>query len=127
MKSLRELALEAWNQEQEKRKQSEQKKRKRLAKKIEEEINDLLPKDVNDYEFHRKLDDGRYGVVVSTGEAPGSLQFTHDDKDHLVIIGDCSACHAQTLSKPIDDLAELGELLENFQPGQSHDCPSRRD
>jgi hypothetical protein len=127
LKTLKELALEAWNQEQEKRKQSEHKKRKRLAKKIEEEINDLLPKDADDCELQRNLDDSRYGVVVTTGEALGALQFTHDDKDNLVLIGDCAACRARTLSKPIADLADLGQLLENFQPGSEHDCPHKRN
>jgi len=126
LKTLKELALEAWSQEQEKRKQSEQKKHKRLAKKIEEEINDLLPKDVDDCEFQRNLDDSRYGVVVSTAEATGALRFTHDDKDRLVIIDDCPACRAQTLSKPIDDLADLGQLLESFQPSNAHECSAKR-
>ncbi len=126
MKTLKDLALEAWNQEQEKRKQSEHKKRKRLAKKIEEEINDLLPKDADDYEFQRNLDDDRHGVVVTTGEALGALQFTHDDKDNLVLVGDCLACRTRTLSKPIDGLANLGQLLESFQPGHEHDCPQKR-
>jgi hypothetical protein len=127
LKTLKELALEAWGQEQDKRKQSEYKKHKRLAKKIEEEINDLLPKDADDYEFQRNLDDSRYGVVVTTGEAMGALQFTHDDKDNLVLIGDCTACRATTLSKPIDDLADLGQVLENFQPGNGHECPHKRN
>ena len=127
MKTLKELALEAWNQEQEKRKQSEYKKHKRLAKKIEEEINDLLPKDADDYEFQRNLDDSRYGVVVSTGESLGAMQFTHDGKDNLVLIGDCPACRARTLSKPIDDLADLGQVLEGFQPGNEHECPHKRN
>ena len=126
MKTLRELALEAWDQEQEKRKQSEYKKRKRLAKKIEGEIDDLLPKDVDDYEFQRDLGDARYGVVVSTGGADSALQFTHDDRDNLVIIGDCSVCRSQTVSTAIEDLGDLGQLLERFQPGQSHDCPAKR-
>ena len=44
MKTLKEIALESWSQEQQKRKQSEHKRRKRLARKIESAIDDLLPK-----------------------------------------------------------------------------------
>jgi hypothetical protein len=126
VKSLKELALEAWSQEQEKRRQSDYKKRKRLAKKIEGEIDDLLPKDADDYEFERNLEDPRYEVVISTGDGDGGLRFAHDDKDRLVIVGQCPACHGDALSKPVDDIADLGQLLESFQPGQSHDCPIRR-
>lgn len=126
MKSLRELALDAWSQEQEKRKQSDYKKRKRLAKKIEGEIDDLLPKDADEYEYVRNLEDSRYDAVISTGDGEGALRFTHDDKDRLVIIGQCLACHGEALSTPIDDIADLGQLLENFQPGVSHDCPIKR-
>ncbi|MEN3333193.1 MAG: hypothetical protein V7641_2558 [Blastocatellia bacterium] len=126
MKTLKELALEAWSQEQEKRKQSDYKKRKRLAKKIEGEIDDLLPKDADDYAFERDLEDKRYGVVVSIGETGGALRFTHDDKDRLAIIGECPACRGEALSKPVEDMADLGQLLESFQPGASHDCPIKR-
>ena len=126
LKTLKELALDAWSQEQEKRKQSDYKKRKRLAKKIEGEIDDLLPKEADDYAFERNLEDKRYGVIVSAEEAGGVLRFTHDDKDNLVIIGECPACHGEALSKPVEDLADLGQMLENFQPGASHDCPIRR-
>ena len=126
MKTLQEIALEAWAQEQEKRKQSEHKRRKRLARKIESEIDDLLPKDADEYGFERQVEDPRYGVVVSTGEAGHVLRFTHDDKDRLTVIGQCPACHGEALSKPLEDLAGLGRLLESFEPGASHDCPVRR-
>jgi len=126
VKTLKELALEAWSQEQEKRRQSDYKKRKRLAKKIEGEIDDLLPKDADDYAFERNLEDKRYEAIVSTEEAGGVLRFTHDDKDRLVIIGECPACRGEALSKPIEDMADLGQLLENFQAGGSHDCPIKR-
>lgn len=126
MKTLRELAQDSWSQEQEKRKQSDYKKRKRLAKKIEGEIDDLMPKDAEDYDFVRHLEDARYEAIVSTGDADAALRFTHDDKDNLVLIGACPACHGEALSKPVDDLAGLGQLLENFQPGASHDCPIKR-
>ena len=126
MKTLKELASEAWAQEQEKRKQSDYKKRKRLAKKIESEIDDLLPKDAGEYEFTRNLEDNRYMVIVNTEETDGMLRFVHDDKDHLVIIGECPACHGEALSKPIENISDLGQLLESFQVGASHDCPIRR-
>jgi len=126
VRTLKELALDAWSQEQEKRKQSDYKRRKRLAKKIEGEVEDLLPKDAEDYAFERQFEDRRFGVVVSAGEPGSALRFTHDDKDHLVVIGECPACHGETLSTPVEDLADLGQLLEGFQPGASHDCPMRR-
>jgi len=127
LKTLREVAQEAWAQEQEKRKQSEDKKRKRLAKKIEGEIDDLLPKDADDYAFERNLEDNRYTVIVSVAEAGGALRFTHDERDNLVIVGQCPVCHGESLSKPIDDIADLGEMLESFRPGAAHDCPASRD
>jgi hypothetical protein len=125
VRTLKELALEAWSQEQEKRKQSDYKKRKRLAKKIEGEVEDLLPKEADAYAFERQMEDRRYGVVVSTGEPGAALRFTHDDKDNLVVIGECPACRGETLSQPVEDLADLGQLLESFQPGAAHDCPMR--
>jgi hypothetical protein len=127
VKTLKELALEAWSQEQEKRRQSDYKKRKRLAKKIEGEIDDLLPKEADDYTYQRNLQDPRYEVVVSLEESSGVLRFTHDDKDRLVIIGECRGCGGEALSKPIEDMADLGELLENFQASGSHDCPGKRE
>ena len=86
----------------------------------------MLPKDADEYDYVRNLEDDRYEAVVSTGEAEASLRFTHDDKDRLVIIGQCASCHGEALSTPVNDIADLGQLLENFQPGASHDCPIKR-
>jgi hypothetical protein len=122
LKTLREHALEAWAQEQEKRKQSERKKRKRKAKKIEEDIDDLLPRDSNEYQFERSLEDSSFGVVVSLTDNDSTLRFTYDSEDDLVLIGECPACHKEAMSKAIDDAADLGEMLEAFEPGSSHDC-----
>jgi uncharacterized membrane protein YraQ (UPF0718 family) len=59
---LREYALEAWKQEQERRKWAERKKRTRRAKKIEEDIGDLLPRGVGGLKFERtsKTRSGRW-------------------------------------------------------------------
>src|SRR5215208_932897 len=83
LKTLKEHALEAWAQEQDKRKQSERKKRKRKAKKIEEDIDDLLPRDSNEYQFERNLEDTGYDVVVSITDNDGTLRFTYDSEDDL--------------------------------------------
>jgi hypothetical protein len=79
MKTLREYALEAWAQEQERRKQSERKKRKRRAKKIEEDIDDLLSRDAEGLQFERDLDDPSYASVVSiTANVPrGTRRAIH--------------------------------------------------
>jgi len=126
MATLRQHALEAWAQEQEKHKQNERKKRKRKAKKIEEDIDDLLPKELSDYQFERNLEAPDFNVIVSITDTDGTLRFTYDGDDDLVLIGHCPACHAETVSKPIDSPAELGEMLESFEPGSSHDCVHKR-
>jgi uncharacterized FlaG/YvyC family protein len=126
LKTLREHALEAWAQEQDKRNQSERKKRKRKAKKIEEDIDDLLPRDSNEFQFERNLEDASFDVVVSVTDSDGTLRFTYDGKDDLVLIGECPACHKEAMSKPIDDAADLGEMLERFEPGSAHDCSVKR-
>ena len=127
MKSLREYALEAWAQEQERRKQSERKKRKRRAKKIEEDIDDLLPRDAEGIQFERTLDDPSYNSVVSVTDADGAiLRFTHDDDGELALIGECPTCHQETRSRAIESAADLGELLERFEPASSHDCKKKK-
>ena len=122
---LREYALKAWETEKEKRKQSDYKKRKRRAKKIEEEIYDLLPKDSDDYDFQRNLDDPQHSVIVSLTEEEGTLNFLFDDNDDLAILGKCPACQQETVSKPITSAAELGRMLESFESGVFHDCPAK--
>jgi hypothetical protein len=126
LKTFKELASDAWTQEQDKRKQSDYKKRKRLAKKIEGEIDDLLPKDADDIQFERQLEDRNYEAVVVVKSDDGDLRFTHDDKDRLVLIGECQACHGEALSRPVESMADLGQLLENFQTGSTHNCPISR-
>jgi hypothetical protein len=122
MTTLKQHALEAWAQEQDKRKQSERKKRKRIAKKIEEDIDDLLPKELTDYQLERNLEAADFDVIVSITDSDGTLRFTYDDDDELALISQCSVCHKETLSKPIETAAELGEILEFFRPGSSHHC-----
>lgn len=124
MKSLKEHALEAWAQEQEKQKQAERKKRKRKAKKIEGDIDDLLPKELSDYQYERNLDDSDFEVVVSITDTDGTLRFTYDGDDELALIGKCPSCREQTLSRKIQTPAELGKMLESFEPGSSHKCAS---
>ncbi len=119
---LKEYARKAWELEQEKRKQSDQKKRKRKAKKIEEEIYDLLPKDAQDCNFERNLEDSDYGAVVSLTEEGETLRFTFDNQDDLAIIGKCSACQQDAISKPVTSVAELGKMIEAFEAGASHNC-----
>lgn len=123
MKTLREYALEAWAQEQEKRKQSERKKRKRRAKKIEEDIDDLLPRDAEGLQFERSLDDPNYESVVAVTDTDGAImRFTYDDEGELSLIGTCPSCHQETRSRAIESTAALGEVLERFAPSSSHDC-----
>lgn len=123
MKTLREYALEAWAQEQERRKQSERKKRKRRAKKIEEDIDDLLPRDAEGLQFERNLDDPSYESVVAVTDTDGAImRFTYDDEGELSLIGTCPSCHQETRSRAIESTADLGEVLESFEPSSSHDC-----
>lgn len=127
MATLREHAREAWEQEQERRKHSERKKRKRRAKKIEEDIDDLLPRDAEGIKLERDLEDSRYGVVVVVTDTDDTvLRFTHNDKDELQLIGQCPSCRQDTESRVIDNAADLGEVLEGFAPASSHDCGSRK-
>jgi hypothetical protein len=124
MPTLREYAIDAWSREDEKQKTSAQKKRKRQAKKIEEEIEELLPRELKaDYE--RNLEDATFGVVVSVVESDGTFRFTHDDKDNLVIIGECPQCHREALSRHIDELEDLGHALQDFEAGSSHSCTTK--
>jgi len=123
MNTLREYALEAWAQEQERRKNAERKKRKRKAKKIEEDIDDLLPRDAEGLQLERDVDDPVYAAVVVVTDIDGKLlRFTYDDNDELSLIGECLACHKITLSEPILSAANLGEMIERFAPAVSHDC-----
>ena len=124
MPTLREYALEAWSREEQKQKQSEQKKRKRRAKKIEEEIAELFPREAEEPDYQRNLEDPIYAVVVSITESDGTLRFTRDDKDNLVIIGACPRCHREAVSRPLEELEDLGQALEGFEPGSSHECPT---
>jgi hypothetical protein len=123
---LRDYALKAWETEKEKRKQSDYKKRKRRAKKIEEEIYDLLPKDADDYDFQRNLDDPNYGIVVSLSEEGGTLNFLFDENEDLAILGDCPSCKQEAISKPVSSAAELGRLIESFEAGASHKCAAKK-
>jgi hypothetical protein len=125
-KMLRDYALKAWENEKEKRRQSDYKKRKRRAKKIEEEIYDLLPKDSDEYDFQRNLDDPQYGVVVSLTEEAGSLNFLFNEKDDLAMLGECPACHQQAVSPAIFSAADLGRLIEAFEASEAHEC-ARKD
>lgn len=126
MNSLREYALAAWVEEQERRKHSERKKRKRIAKKIEEDIDDLLPRDVEDLRFERTLDHPRWEAVVVVTDTDGStLQFTYDADGNLALIGKCPTCHEEATSQAIETVADLGELLERFLPSHSHNCETR--
>ena len=122
MPTLREYALDAWSREDEKLKASEQKKRKRKAKKIEEEIAELLPRELKEPDYLRNLEDATFGVVVSVVESDGTLRFTRDDKDNLVIIGECARCHREALSRHIEELEDLGQALKDFEAGSSHEC-----
>ena len=125
MPTLREYALDAWSREDEKQKASEQKKRKRKAKKIEEEIAELLPREFKEPDYERNLEDATFGVAVSVVESDGTLRFTRDDKDNLVIIGECPQCHRAALSRHIDELEDLGHALQDFEAGSSHECATK--
>jgi hypothetical protein len=123
MNSLREYALQAWLQEQERRKQADRKKRKRRAKKIEEDIDDLLPRDVETLRFERNLEDPRWeSVVTVTDSDESTLRFTHDKEGDLSLLGECPTCRQETISRAIESAADLGEVLQKFQPSTSHEC-----
>lgn len=122
METLRGYALQAWAQEQDKRKQSEYKKRKRKAKKIEDAIEELLPKDTVVYQVERHLEDPEFTVVVIVTDESGALRFTQNDKGDLVLIGKCPNSDREVLSEGIDDAADLGKLIENFAPADAQNC-----
>jgi len=123
MNSLRDYAHQAWVQEQDRRKQADRKKRKRRAKKIEEDIEDLLPRDIENLKFDRNLDDPRWEAVVTVTDLDeSSLAFTYDKGGDLVLIGGCPTCHEDTISRPIESAADLGDILENFTVSASHEC-----
>jgi hypothetical protein len=122
LETLRGYALQAWAQEQEKRKQSEYKKRKRKAKKIEDAIEELLPKDTVVYQVERHMEDPEFTVVVIVTDESGSLRFTQNDKGDLVLIGKCPNSDREVLSAAIDDAADLGKLIENFVPADPQNC-----
>lgn len=127
MKTFREYALEAWAQEQERRKQSERKKRKRRAKKIEEDIDDLLPRDAEGLRFERTLDDPNYESVVAVTDTDGAiLRFTYDDDGELSLLGTCLTCRQETRSRAIRIASDLGEVFEGFVPSASHDCRKKK-
>jgi hypothetical protein len=122
MATLREQALAAWTQEQQRLAQTENKKRKRRAKKIEADIDDLLPRDSEELPYERNLEDPIFGAVITVNDVGGRLRFTYDEKDTLAILGECAVCHWETVSQPVKHLEDLGRMVEHFEPGQSHDC-----
>ena len=122
--TIREYALQAWTAEQEKHKHALYKKAKRKAKKIEEEIAELFADEVEEYKVERTLEHPHYEAIVTVHDDAGALQFTYDVDDDLVLIGVCSACQQEATSKPIDNAADLGQLLESFAPGKAHACAS---
>jgi hypothetical protein len=127
MNSLREYAFQSWVQEKERRKQADRKKRKRRAKKIEEDIEDLLPRDIENLRFDRNLDDTRWEAIVSvTDTDESSLLFTYDQDGDLALIGSCPSCHEETISCAIGSAADLGEILENFTPSSAHQCAHQK-
>jgi hypothetical protein len=126
MTTLRRHALDSWALEQEERKQADRKKKKRRAKKIEEAIEDMLPKDLGDSEIHRDLDNDQYGVVVNVVEADGTLQFVQEDGD-IAVVGRCPSCGEECISVPVGTAGELGSVLETFRPGSSHACSSEEN
>jgi hypothetical protein len=42
----------------------------------------------------------------------------------VALIGRCPACGTETASKPFSHLSTLGRLLEKFEPGFQHYCPT---
>ena len=127
MQTFREYALEAWAQEQERRRQAERKKRKRRAKKIEEDIDDLVPREAEGLQFERNLDDPKYESVVAVTDLDGSvLRFTYDDDGDLSLIGNCPNCSQETRSRAIETAGDLGEVLDKFEPAASHDCKKKK-
>jgi len=79
------------------------------------------------HQLERDLDDPSYSSVVSITDTDGTiLRFTHDDESDLVLIGECPSCHQETRSRAIESAADLGELLERFEPLSSHDCKKKK-
>ncbi|MEW6131349.1 MAG: hypothetical protein AB1757_30250 [Acidobacteriota bacterium] len=122
MKTLKEYALAAWAEAQSKYQQAELKKRKRRAQKIESALEKLLPKAAASYQLERRLEDSEFTVVVIATSTDGSLKFTLNAKGELALIGDCPNHQRAALSPPIESLADLGRLIEHFEPDEAQDC-----
>lgn len=116
MITVKEYARAAWAEEQDKRRSTETKKRKRKAKKIEEAIEEILPKDSLSYHFMRNLEAPDFSVVVSVLDGNEVLRFTFNDEGDLVLIGKGSEDDKETLSLPIENASDLGRMLERFEP-----------
>ena len=115
MSTIKEYALEAWAQEQERRRLSDYKKRKRKAKKIEDAIEEILPKESISYQLIRNLDSPDFGVVVSVLDGTEPLRFTFNDKGDLALIGKAPGDDRESVSLPIESASDLGEMLERFE------------
>lgn len=122
MATIKEQALQAWTDEQQRHLHAEQKKRKKRAKRIEADIDELIPRDAEEYKYERHLEDRNFGTVVTISDRDGALKFTHDDKDNLVLIGTCAACRRETLSESLKGLEDLGRVIDQFEPGAAHQC-----
>ncbi|MEW6130178.1 MAG: hypothetical protein AB1757_24290 [Acidobacteriota bacterium] len=124
MKTLKEYALAAWTKAQTKEQRAEFKKRKRQAQKIENALKKLLPKDSVSYQLEHNLEDQDFTVVVTATDASGSLKFTHNAEGELALVGKCPNTDKEVLSQAIESAADLGRLLEHFEPHNHSDCES---
>jgi hypothetical protein len=113
--TIKEFALEAWALEQEKRRLSEYKKRKRKAKKIEDAIEEILPKDSLSYQTERNLDDADFAVVVSVIDGSETLRFTFNGDGDLVLIGKGSQSDKAMVSLAVESPSDLGRMIERFE------------
>ena len=122
MTTLRDYALQAWATEHAKQQKIRVKKAKRQFKKMEAALEELLEDAVDTYQVERTLDHPHYEAVLTVSDASGTLQFTSDTKDDLLLIGRCPFCQQETTSMPIGSAADLGQVLERFTAGKAHAC-----
>ena len=112
--TLKEKALEAWTQQKEDRSAYLEEQRKHNAVMTLRLAARILGEDVA-----VKVIDGDYFAI-------GDLQFhraSGDGDSWLELKGECPNCGLAAWSKYIYSLADLGQILEEFEPTWSHHCP----
>jgi hypothetical protein len=121
----------------EKRQQEEDQKEKRERQEIQRSVItkglDALLSFIDDRDKRPRIiysDDPKWGAVAKLTDSPS--QFTTgiatdargSKHNVLALIGQCKQCGEETISTAVNSPAAYGDLLNSFQPGESHQCKS---